>query len=461
MIVLLSIHATSAYHLCMQPTAGWCSAAISRRGSSAVCAAGVPTSTAVRRIKRTVAMQETMQEPDAAPTDVDGDAAVAVSESSAPRKHTEESKRKISAANKGRTPWNAGKRHSEETRRKIAEGTKRAILMKSEEERKNRERMRAEDPEAYAKLIAEEQAAERAKEQAAQAKANARRVARRDARRKAREAELGSGAAVRVRAPRRASTGGGRVNFTLSDESKAKISASLRERWKDPEYRARRTNNLTRSDETRAQISRTMKLRWRDEEYRKRMTTNNGSHTAERRAKIAEAIRKKWQDPEYRLKATLGIRKARGNESKRATNGLTQEAREKISEAMKRRWSDPAFREEQVGAMRQRSESSSQPRKKPAAKRPKSTPKKAGLEPKPAAADGAGLTPKAAGADAIANGKAAAVTAAAAAAVPEEATYPPPEEEVLPIPEAVPHEEEEVVVMAWGDTIIDFGEDGS
>ena len=38
--------------------------------------------------------------------------------------HTEESKAKISAANKGKTPWNAGKKHSEETKRRIAEKTR-------------------------------------------------------------------------------------------------------------------------------------------------------------------------------------------------------------------------------------------------------------------------------------------------------------------------------------------------
>lgn len=38
--------------------------------------------------------------------------------------HSEESKRKISAVMKGKTPWIKGKHHSEETRRKIAEGNK-------------------------------------------------------------------------------------------------------------------------------------------------------------------------------------------------------------------------------------------------------------------------------------------------------------------------------------------------
>ena len=43
-------------------------------------------------------------------------------------KHTAESKRKISDANRGNVPWNKGRKHSEETKRKISEGTRRAML---------------------------------------------------------------------------------------------------------------------------------------------------------------------------------------------------------------------------------------------------------------------------------------------------------------------------------------------
>ncbi|CAN0374805.1 unnamed protein product, partial [Ectocarpus sp. 13 AM-2016] len=42
------------------------------------------------------------------------------------RPHTVASKAKISAANKGKKPWNVGVGHSEETRRKIAEGARNA-----------------------------------------------------------------------------------------------------------------------------------------------------------------------------------------------------------------------------------------------------------------------------------------------------------------------------------------------
>ena len=44
--------------------------------------------------------------------------------------HTSASRAKISAANKGKTPWNKGQHRSEETRARIAEGVR----------RKNRER---------------------------------------------------------------------------------------------------------------------------------------------------------------------------------------------------------------------------------------------------------------------------------------------------------------------------------
>ena len=42
--------------------------------------------------------------------------------------HSNESKAKISAANKGNTPWNVGRQHSEETKRRIAEKTREAML---------------------------------------------------------------------------------------------------------------------------------------------------------------------------------------------------------------------------------------------------------------------------------------------------------------------------------------------
>ena len=47
--------------------------------------------------------------------------------------HTAAARAKISAANKGKVPWNAGKQHSEETKRRIAEKTREAMLRRKAE----------------------------------------------------------------------------------------------------------------------------------------------------------------------------------------------------------------------------------------------------------------------------------------------------------------------------------------
>ena len=145
--------------------------------------------------------------------------------------HTAESRAKISAANKGKVPWNQGKKHSEETRRRIAEGTRRAIERKAELARVERERLRREEPEVWAQLVAEAAAKAVAKaekmEVLRERKNGAAEKAAAKAERAARRADGTSKPRVR-RA--RASTlpGGGRVNFTFTEESKAKISASLK-----------------------------------------------------------------------------------------------------------------------------------------------------------------------------------------------------------------------------------------
>ena len=54
----------------------------------------------------------------------------------------------------------------------------------------------------------------------------------------------------------------------------------------------------------RAKISAAMKKRWQDPEYRaKQIDTHAGSHlSAETKDKISAVLKKRWQDPEYRAK---------------------------------------------------------------------------------------------------------------------------------------------------------------
>lgn len=59
-------------------------------------------------------------------TSIEGKEATVIITEARGRPHTVASRAKISAANKGKKPWNVGVGHSEETRRKIAEGSKNA-----------------------------------------------------------------------------------------------------------------------------------------------------------------------------------------------------------------------------------------------------------------------------------------------------------------------------------------------
>eukprot|EP00967_Tisochrysis_lutea_P128933 scaffold221232_cov31-Tisochrysis_lutea.AAC.1 len=185
------------------------------------------------------------------------------------RAHTAESRAKISAANKGKTPWNAGKKHSEETRRKIAEKTRAAMLarkVKAQAEFAEKlERARLEDPELYAEVRPCRTASQprpfrthqitRAAPVPRQMVANNSRKARPRRRSRPERATNGSSARARTASAAREesnATRRGRNNYTFSVESRARISASLRQRWRDPEYRAKRSkanvSNATRCE---------------------------------------------------------------------------------------------------------------------------------------------------------------------------------------------------------------------
>ena len=262
------------------------------------------------------------------------------------RLHTPESRAKISAANKGRTPWNAGRKHSEETRQRIAEATRKAMQRRMEERKLERERLRLDEPQVYQALVAKEAAAEAAAAALKEAERKQKSAERRRERLEKRlvrqqRAEASGNGTAKVRSSR-VTIGSSRVNFTFTAESRAKISESVRKRWQDPNYRARRSN-ISVSQETRAKLSEAMKAKWLNGSYRERNSTSN-AHSAERRSKIAAAIRAKWAEPGYRERATIGIRLARLNAtaSRRARGGVQQvvseEVRAKLSMTMKRVW---------------------------------------------------------------------------------------------------------------------------
>jgi hypothetical protein len=230
--------------------------------------------------------------------------------------HTSASKAKISAANKGKTPWNKGKARSEEVKQRIAEGVR----------RRNRERFLLKLQEMG---ITEEEYEAKKKEE--------RRI--KDAERRARKTENGGYRPTeetkakiskilkekfaKGEIKKREYKGPFRKGFTHSEETRAKISQTLKKKWaEDPAYQEKMRNLTEKTSKTnvRAKISNTLKEKWKDPEFRQKMidsmkdrktTSTNSKKSLEYRAKISAAMKKKWQDDEYRKKAITGIQKYR------------------------------------------------------------------------------------------------------------------------------------------------------
>lgn len=169
------------------------------------------------------------------------------------RRHTDLSKAKISAANKGKTPWNVGKKHSEETRLRIAAKTKEAMIRKKTKEANDRG------------MTLEEFEAAKKKEK----------VEKHKMKRK-----------------------GG-----LTVEGRQRISESLKKRWTDPEYRAKYSENSrgnrNHTSDTKARIAMAIREKWKNDEYRQRVTR---PPSPEVRARISATLKARWEDPSFEIK---------------------------------------------------------------------------------------------------------------------------------------------------------------
>lgn len=138
--------------------------------------------------------------------------------------HTTASKAKISAANKGKTPWNKGKTRSEEVKKRIAEGVR----------KRNREKFlkKLEDM----GLTEEEYEAQKKEERR-----------KKDAERRARRTEKGG--------------------YRPTEETKKKISKILKEKHakgeiKKREYSGPFRKGFTHSEETKQKIRDSLKKKW-------------------------------------------------------------------------------------------------------------------------------------------------------------------------------------------------------
>jgi hypothetical protein len=209
--------------------------------------------------------------------------------------HSAESKAKISAANKGKKPWNAGKQHSEETKRRIAEKTKEAMIKR-----------KLEQATALGCTVEELDAQKEEDRREKKRIKDATRVKglTEDGRRRLSESLKKRWADPTFRSAYMESAKGNRNH---SSDTKARISQAIKQKWLNEDYRAK-ISRTSPSPEVRERISQTLKARWENPEFREKMMTRSFPRTDEWRALVSEKIRAKWDDPTYRAAVTVGIR---------------------------------------------------------------------------------------------------------------------------------------------------------
>lgn len=227
--------------------------------------------------------------------------------------HTQASKAKISAANKGKTPWNKGRTRSPEERARIAEGVRAKNRERFQEKLKSMNMTEAE--------WEEQKLAEKRKKQA-------------------------------ERAARRTEKGG----YRPTEETRQKISRILKEKHargevkRSPVHPSKIRKGFTHSEETRRKISESLRKRWAtDEGYRQNMIEKNtAANTREQtRRKISETLRKKWQDPEFRQNMLETM-------ANRTSPARDESHKERISQAMKLKWQDEEYRKKTLESIAKR-----------------------------------------------------------------------------------------------------------
>ena len=239
--------------------------------------------------------------------------------------HTSASRAKISAANKGKTPWNKGRKRSPEERARIAAGVRARNRERFLEKLANLNMTEAEweEQEAEKKRIKAERVAKRRTEKGGyRPTEETRRKISRILKEKHARGEV-----------RRSPVDPSKVRrgFKHSEETRRKISESLRKRWATDEgYRENmreKTRQANTKADTRRKISESLRLKWQDPEFREEMLTKiaNRSSSGERndshRERISEAMKLKWQDEEYRKKTLKSIAKSRKKQVSSPANG--------------------------------------------------------------------------------------------------------------------------------------------
>ena len=222
---------------------------------------------------------------------ISGSSGSSESEQLAGRPHTDTSRAKISAANKGKVPWNVGKSHSEETRLKISittrEGMLRRKLKKLEE----------------AGMTMEDYDLKRSQQKKEKKRATNKGGLTLEGRRR-----ISESVKERWKDPgyREQYSKAHRGSRNHSEATRARISEAITLKWQEKEYRDKVKSRP--SPEVRARISNTLKTKWQQEDFRTKMLSQQFPRTEEWRVKLSQSIKNKWQDPEYRASVELGIR---------------------------------------------------------------------------------------------------------------------------------------------------------
>ncbi|CAM9300216.1 unnamed protein product [Pylaiella littoralis] len=224
-------------------------------------------------------------------TSIEGKEATVIITEARGRPHTVASRAKISAANKGKKPWNVGVGHSEETRRKIAEGSKNAAR-----------RRKLKTAESLGMTLEEYDEMKKRKPVGKNPEVTEETRKKISARLKERWKDPDYRERRMLCMPNR-------QGIPHSEETKARISAAVKEKWNDPAYREKITN-MVRTDETRAKIGKIIKAQWANPETRQERMKNMAPRTEEHNNRIAESVRSKWSDPEYRKRTSDAMKKA-------------------------------------------------------------------------------------------------------------------------------------------------------
>lgn len=207
------------------------------------------------------------------------------------RPHTDISKAKISSANKGKTPWNAGKRHSEDTKARISAKTREAF------ERKKL--LKAQELGLTLEQYEESKLIKKVEDRKQKLKGGLTPEGR---------SRISASLKERWNDPeyRRLYTANSKGNRNHSDVTRARISEAIKTKWTDPQYRSK--ISIPPSPEVRARISATLKNKWEQPEFREKMISSQGSRSVEWRLMISEKIREKWNDPSYRNAVETGMK---------------------------------------------------------------------------------------------------------------------------------------------------------